>query len=89
MLEKRRMEAKTKDSEITMLQSALEEKEGAVIYVIRVKLLLFNIDEIRTMRQLSIQQQREIDQLKTSIVKEKEGNNIVDLYGFTLYFYSS
>ena len=32
------MEAK--DSEITMLQSALEEKEGTIFYVIKVKLLL-------------------------------------------------
>ena len=39
------------------------------------------------MRQLSVQQQKQIDHLKTTIVKEKEGNNIVDLCSI-LYIYS-
>lgn len=30
-----------------------------------------------TMKQLSIQQQKEIDQLKTTMAKEKEGDNIL------------
>ena len=34
------MEAKTKDSEIIMLKSALEEKEGTIIHFIKVNLLL-------------------------------------------------
>ena len=41
------------------------------------------------MKQLSVQQQKEIDQSKANTIKEKEGNNllIIDLYG-TLYISS-
>lgn len=36
------------------------------------------------MKQLSTQQQKELDQLKTTMTEEKEGNNIIDMYS-TLY----
>lgn len=41
------------------------------------------------MKQLSVQQQKEIDRSKANTIKEKEGNNllIIDLYG-TLYISS-
>ena len=69
-----------------MLQYALKEKEGTINYIL-LKLscccLLWNTDEITKIKQLSIQQQKEIDQLKTTMPWEKEGN-IIDMYS-TLY----
>ena len=37
------------------------------------------------MRQLLVQQQEQIDHLKTTKANEKEGNNIVDLCGTDTY----
>ena len=39
------------------------------------------------MKQLSLQHQNEVDQLKTTMAKEKESNNINDMYT-TLYISS-
>ena len=73
-----------------MLQSPLGEKEGTTYYLLLDKssgCLLCNTDESTTMKQLSIQQEKQIDQLKTTMAEEKEGNNIIDMYS-TLYISS-